>query len=270
VTPYPEGVDLLTGHERRNGNWCWRPRGTPVPLLIHTRSGRGALRVSDGEHSIAPGTTVLWAAGASQDFGCYQDEQPWDIVWAHFRPRSHWYSWLTWPMLGPGVASIPLPPRARARIDAALLEMDSSAHSSRSPLAADLALNALERALLWLAAANPGPQQLDDRLHDGLLFIASHLDHELSVAAIADSVQLSPSRFSHLFKQQIGISPARFVEMRRIERGQELLESSSLPVGAIAEMTGFSSPFYFATRFRGLTGMSPSDWRRARAHDGRG
>jgi AraC family transcriptional regulator of arabinose operon len=262
-TPFPDIVDLLTGHERRGGNWCWRPRGTPTPLLIHTRGGQGAVRAaSDERHTLSAGDTVLWTAGAEQEFGSDHDAVPWEIVWAHFRPRAHWHEWLRWPALGAGVARIPAPqPGLRARIDAALLEMNASA-GGVSPRATDFALNALERALLWLDAANPGPQQLDDRIHDAVNFIARNLAGPLSVRVIADAVALSPSRFSHLFTEQVGSSPARFVELRRIERAQALLSSSSLPIGAIADATGFSSQFYFASRFRALAGMSPSEWRR--------
>jgi len=269
-TPYAAIPELLTGHERRAHDWCWRPRGTPTPLLIHTRSGRALVRgAGTGDtHVISPGDTVLWSAGAQQQFGSHPDSEPWEIVWAHFRPREHWHDWLKWPLLGAGVARIPSPqPRLRERIDAALLEMDASAHGA-SPRAAGFALNALERALLWLDAVNPGPQQLDERIHEAVLFIAHNLTRPLSVRAIADAVQLSPSRVSHLFKDQIGIPPARFVELRRIERAQALLATSSLPIGAIAEATGFSSQFYFATRFRALAGMSPSAWRRRALRSG--
>jgi AraC family transcriptional regulator, arabinose operon regulatory protein len=264
-TPYPDIVALLTGHERRGGNWCWRPRGTPTPLLIHTRSGHGALRIASGheQHTISAGDTVMWTAGAHQEFGSDGKADPWEIVWAHFRPRAHWHEWLRWPTLGAGVARIPAPqPGLRARIDAALMEMNASADGV-SPRATDFALNALERALLWLDAASPGPQQLDERIHEAISFIARNLAGRLTVRAIADAVALSPSRLSHLFTEQVGTSPARFVELRRIERAQALLASSSLPVGAIAEATGFSSQFYFATRFRALAGMSPSQWRAA-------
>lgn len=265
-TPYPKDLDLLIGHETRRGNACWRPRGTPVPLLIHTRSGRAVVRCHGvTEQVIGPGDTVLWRAGAAQDFECPRDGEPWDIVWAHFRPRRHWRRWLSWPSLGPGVTRIPAPqPGVRARIEAALLESVGVANSG-SPRAYDFAMNALERALLWLAAANPGADRIDDRIHDAVLFVASHLDTPPSVRAIADAVQLSPSRLSHLFTEQVGISPARFVEQRRMERAQGLLESTSLPVGTIAEITGFRSQFYFANRFAALTGMSPTAWRRRAA-----
>jgi transcriptional regulator GlxA family with amidase domain len=57
-------------------------------------------------------------------------------------------------------------------------------------------------------------------------------------------------------------APARFVELRRIERAQALLATSSLPIGAIADATGFSSQFYFAARFRAPGVVSPSEFRR--------
>jgi len=261
-TPHPDVLDLLTGHERRGDDWCRRPRGTPTPLLVHTLSGQAAVRVAGERHTTSAGDTVVWAAGAPQEFGGHAGTPPWEIVWAHFRPRDHWRDWLGWPPLGAGVTRIPAPqPRLRLRVEAALLEMDESAQSV-SPRAADFALNALERAMLWLDAANPGPQQLDDRIHDAVLFVARHLAGPLSVRAIADAVQLSPSRLTRLFTQHVGTSPARFVELRRIERAQALLAWSSLPIGAVADATGFSSQFYFATRFRAVTGTSPSEWRR--------
>jgi len=263
-SPSPDVHTLLTGHERRQGNRSWRPRGTPTALLIYTRAGSAVVRAGgDGaEHRITAGDTVLWQPGAPQDFGCRADAEPWELVWAHFRPPAPWHDWLAWPSLDAGVVRLPAPPaHARARIEAALLEMDGYAHSAL-PRGTDLAMNALERAVLWLDAANPQPQRLDDRIQEAILFVSRHLDRPLPVSAIADAVHLSPSRLSHLFRDQVGIPPARFVELRRIERAQALLASSSLPIAAIAQATGFSTQYYFAARFKALAGMTASDWRR--------
>jgi len=263
-------MNLLTGHERRNASSCWRPGGTPSALLVHTRTGRAALRVAgiDAEQVISEGDTIVWAPGTPQDFGCHRGAEPWELVWAHFRPRAEWHDWLTWPALGAGVVRIVAPPAGLlTRIETALLEMDAYAHSG-FPRAAELAANALERAMLWLDAASPGSPQLDDRVREAVLFLSRHLDRPLSVRAIADAVHVSASRLTHLFTEQIGTPPARFVELRRIERAQALLESSSLSIGAIADATGFTSQHYFATRFKALAGSTPSDWRR-RARDER-
>lgn len=264
-TPSPDVRALLTGHDRRDASWCWRPRGTPTALLVHTRAGRAAVRVGAGEaeQEISAGDTVLWAPGVPHDFGCRPGAQTWELVWVHFRPRDDWPDWLTWPTLRAGVAVIPAPPeRLRQRIETALLDMDGFARSAL-PRGTDLAANALERALLWLDAASAGPhEQLDDRVREAVLFIARHLDDALDVESIAAAVHLSPSRLSHLFTRELGTPPGRFVEQRRMERAQALLESSSLPIRAIADATGFSSPYYFATRFKALTGRTPGDWRR--------
>jgi AraC family transcriptional regulator of arabinose operon len=262
-TPSPAVRILLTGHERREASWCWRPRGTPTALLVHTRAGRGVLRAGSGddEQVVAAGDTVLWAPGVTHDFGTRPGTEPWEIVWAHFRPREHWADSLAWPTVGGGVGRVPAPSQLlRTRVDEALLEMDSQA-SSALPRATDLAMNALERALLWLDAASPGEQLLDDRVREAVLFVTSHLDEPLDVTAIADAVHLSASRLTHLFTEQLGTSPARFVEQRRMERAQALLESSSMPVGAVARASGFSSQYYFASRFREFAGMTPSEWR---------
>ncbi|MCP3802357.1 helix-turn-helix domain-containing protein [Allokutzneria sp. A3M-2-11 16] len=262
-TPYAPVRRLLTGHEHRRDVRCLRRRGTPVPLLIHTRTGRGTIKVAGQptEQILSPGDTALWWAGTPQDFGPAVGAEPWEIVWAHFHPRDSWHEWLAWPALGSGVARIPAPQaRLRARVDDMLLEMDSYARSAL-PRAVDLALNALERALLWLDSANPRPARLDAAVQEAILFIARNLDKPLTVPQIAAAAGLSPSRLAHVFKAQTGVPPAQFVEHRRVERAKTLLESSSLPIGAVSEATGFSSALYFATRFRKVTGLSPSGWR---------
>ena len=260
-TPSPQLRNLLTGHERRVENRCWRLNGTPTALLVHTRAGRAFVRDAEGEQVISSGDTVLWAPGATHDFGCREGAEPWEIVWAHFRPREQWRDWRVWPA-GAGVVRIPSPTEGlRALIGDALLEMDGHADSAL-PRAAELAGNALERALLWLDAACPGPQQVDDRIQEAVLFIASRVDRPLTVAAIADAVRLSPSRLSHLFQQELGVPPARYIELRRMGRARALLETTSLPIRAIAQATGFNSQYYFATRFKACllyTSPSPRD-----------
>ncbi len=270
ITPSPEVTDLLTGRERRGPTWTWRPRGTATPLLIHTLAGQGRVHTAgSGKREVSAGDTVLWLGGAVHDFGCVDEHEPWEIVWCHFRPREHWRDWFDWPLADRGVLRVESPTeRTRAGVEEALLDMDAGVRGW-SPHATDIGLNALERALLWLRGSDEGRAESDDRIEEAVLFIARHLADQLTVPMIADAVQLSVSRFSHLFKETVGVPPARFVELRRIERAQTLLTSTSMTVGGIARATGFSSQFYFATRFRELHGASPSEWRELSRPGGR-
>lgn len=270
-TPSPVVETLLTGHETREPTWCWRPAGTSTPLLVHTRAGVGRVNLGagGGEHRLAAGDTVLWAPGTPHDFGCAPVDMSWDILWAHFVPRGGWPGWRGWVELGPGVRYVPAPDaQLRGRIDGALLDAVAAARAG-TPQAVRLAMNALERALLWLEAAAPGADQLDGRVHAAIDFVARNLDKPLDVRTIAAAANLSPSRLSHLFTEQVGVPPSRFIEQRRLERAQQLLTSTSMTIDAIARATGFSNQFYFATRFKVRTGTTPTIWR-ARSASARG
>lgn len=262
VTPSPCAQTLLTGHERRDPTWCWRPDGTVTALLIHVRAGAGRVGTgSSGEKTLRTGDTVLWMPAAAQDFGCAPEDRAWEIVWGHFRERDAWRHWMDWPELAPGVRWIPAPDATLcSRIEKNLLDMVTATHTPTKH-AVPLAMNSLERALLWLDAAAPSREAFDGRVHDAISFVARHLSEPMHVATIAEAVHLSPSRLSHLFTQQLGVPPARYVEQRRIERAQDLLETTSMTIGSIARAIGFSNQFYFATRFKARTGTDPSRWR---------
>jgi AraC family transcriptional regulator of arabinose operon len=209
----------------------------------------------------------MWMPGTTHNFGCADEDQEWEIVWAHFEPPSSWLAWLSWAELAPGIRWVPAPdPQIRARVDTALL--DSVAAVQAPTLhAVELSMNALERALLWLDQASPEQGPVDGRIHDAIDFIARHLEQPLDLATIAASVNLSRSRLSHLFSEQIGVPLARYIEQRRMERAKQLLSSSSMTIGAISRATGFSSQFYFATRFKSHAGTDPTSWRARRRQD---
>jgi AraC family transcriptional regulator of arabinose operon len=102
----------------------------------------------------------------------------------------------------------------------------------------------------------------DERVRRAADLVHSHFAEPLSVAALASAVGLSPSRFAHLFRQETGVSPARYVEEVRLERAQLLLLRTDMPIKQIAPLVGFEDPYYFSTRFRRRFGRPPTEWRR--------
>ena len=80
-------------------------------------------------------------------------------------------------------------------------------------------------------------------------------NHPLSF--YADSLKLSVSRFSHIFKSAIGKTPLMYITEIRISKAKELLLNTNLTMGEIAELTGFSSQNYFIRVFKKHTGISP-------------
>ncbi|MFT8990413.1 MAG: GlxA family transcriptional regulator [Gluconobacter albidus] len=81
-----------------------------------------------------------------------------------------------------------------------------------------------------------------ERFADLLGWIRSNLTQRLTVDILAGQVGMSPRNFSRSFRASVGMSPARAVERLRLEAARERVEGSTLPIEAIASMTGFHDP----------------------------
>ena len=108
------------------------------------------------------------------------------------------------------------------------------------------------------------PVAMDPRITRIIEEIDRRLGEPLDVASLAATLNLSPSRFAHLFRSETGLSPMRFVRNRRLERARVLLETTFLSVKEIMTQVGCSDPSHFARDFRRHYGSGPRDWRTAR------
>jgi AraC family transcriptional regulator len=92
-------------------------------------------------------------------------------------------------------------------------------------------------------------------------YIASNLDKDLSLPDLAGLSGASPHHFGELFRQSTGMSPHRYVLVRRIERAKDLLRNPMLNVLDVAVQTGFRDQSHFTKVFRRIAGMTPSQYR---------
>ena len=103
----------------------------------------------------------------------------------------------------------------------------------------------------------------DRRLLGSLVdVIDGQLRQAPSVSELAPLTGLSPSHFARKFRHSTGLSLARFVNRRRIAAAMPLLRPGDDPIAKIAERLGFSSQSHFTRVFSGMTGMTPSRFRR--------
>ncbi|MBY5987288.1 MULTISPECIES: helix-turn-helix domain-containing protein [Roseovarius] len=88
--------------------------------------------------------------------------------------------------------------------------------------------------------------------------------HRLSIAQMAESVNLSESWFSLVFKNTTGMSPHQWQLNKRLEQARVLLTDTDLSVADIADRLGFSDQAHLTRAFRQLVGRTPGSWRRDR------
>ena len=86
-------------------------------------------------------------------------------------------------------------------------------------------------------------------------------DKNLPISHYANMCNLSESRFSHFFKEQIGISPMQYLTNIRLEKATEYLETSDISILEVSERLGFQNQSYFCRFFKMHTGISPIKFR---------
>lgn len=94
-------------------------------------------------------------------------------------------------------------------------------------------------------------------------FMNANLHRRIRLAELAVSVNLSPSRFSHFFKAQTGLSPGECLRRIRMEKARQLLATSLLSVKEIMASAGYNSKSHFGRHFRRFFGLSPSEYRKS-------
>ena len=97
-----------------------------------------------------------------------------------------------------------------------------------------------------------------DQLH---LWIADNLREKLTVEVLAEKVLMSPRNFARVYKQKTRRTPAKTVELFRLEAARRLLEESDRNVDQIAEVCGFDDEERMRITFQRNLAISPREYR---------
>jgi AraC family transcriptional regulator, arabinose operon regulatory protein len=87
---------------------------------------------------------------------------------------------------------------------------------------------------------------------------------EIQVLDIALRLNLSASRFRHLFTAELGMSPREYLRRARLQRARELLEASRLSVKEITRTVGFTDVSHFVRHYKKTYGQTPRQTRHTR------
>src|SRR5918998_6406717 len=102
---------------------------------------------------------------------------------------------------------------------------------------------------------------LDKRVEKIIQMMRDDVRGELSLGELAQSVNLSVWRLSHIFKSDVGMPPIRYLRLLRMEKAKHLLESSFLSVKEIAYQVGLNDESHFVRDFKSTYGSSPALYR---------
>ncbi|NCC63437.1 MAG: AraC family transcriptional regulator, partial [Spirochaetia bacterium] len=93
-------------------------------------------------------------------------------------------------------------------------------------------------------------------------YIRQNYQKDITLESVAASVSLSANYFSKMFNQTMHLSFSSYVNQLRIEKAQQLLLTSGLPLVEISALVGFDDQSYFSKVFKKLTTLTPGEFRK--------
>ena len=136
----------------------------------------------------------------------------------------------------------------------------------------DLMMNSILYEYLYLLASKFPRNAVSPRekhisyVEDALRYIENNFDHNISIRDLADYLHIERSYLYRLFKNFTGVSLQEYLLDYRMRRACSLLTETNLSVGDISRSVGYGDALYFSRIFRQKKGMTPTQFRKDRAH----
>lgn len=84
---------------------------------------------------------------------------------------------------------------------------------------------------------------------------------ELTLKLIADELHLNVVYIGQVFKKEMHLTFAQYLNQVRIKKAQELLLNSTQNINEISDAIGYNNTTYFSKMFKKLTGLAPKEFR---------
>jgi AraC-like DNA-binding protein len=97
-------------------------------------------------------------------------------------------------------------------------------------------------------------------LEPAIQLLTADLARPLRIAEAARAVNMSPSRFAHVFKERTGLSPHQFRKQLRLEHARYMVEERGWSVSSVAAEVGYVNISHFINEFRKLFGRTPGSY----------
>lgn len=129
-------------------------------------------------------------------------------------------------------------------------------------LATALAIHLVKHySVTGLPTLQPSVGLSREKLKLTLDYIHEHFSEKIRLEAIAQSINISPYHFCHLFKASMGVSPYQYILHCRIECAKQLLKNHSLAIVDVALDCGFATQSQLTKYFSRFVGTTPKVYR---------
>lgn len=105
-------------------------------------------------------------------------------------------------------------------------------------------------------------RHLSEEIASTIRYMSAHLEQPINMDELAARVYLSHTGLIWKFKKELGTTPSQYLILLRLRYAKQLLLNHPYSVTEIAELCGYSNPYYFTNAFHRYSGMSPTEFRK--------
>lgn len=99
-------------------------------------------------------------------------------------------------------------------------------------------------------------------INKACLILSKSVMDEYSIKELSKDLGIGYEKFRKLFKEQIGISPGKYLIQKRMDYAKTCLIEKNRSIKEISLELGFPDAYTFSKQFRNIVGLSPSEFRR--------
>jgi len=105
-----------------------------------------------------------------------------------------------------------------------------------------------------------------DVIYKSIDYISKNYMKKITLEDVASHAYLSPSYFSKIFKEEMGMNFNTYLNYVRIEMSKKLLADTSVSMIDVSNLVGFEDQSYFSKVFKKMIGISPKKYRELRGN----
>lgn len=95
-------------------------------------------------------------------------------------------------------------------------------------------------------------------VEQSIRFIEQNVASHISVAQVAEHVNMTEAYISKLFRSETGRSMIDYINLYRMRKAYQMLSCGNHLIKEVAESVGIGDPFYFSRMFKKYYGVNPS------------
>ncbi|WP_410871307.1 GlxA family transcriptional regulator [Nocardia sp. A7] len=106
------------------------------------------------------------------------------------------------------------------------------------------------------------PVSTTRRIEELRHYVSRNIANPLTVTELAEQVHVSERQLTRIFRTELGMTPAAYIESARVEVARHRLESSDETLQRVAAASGFNTIDTLARAFRRQLDTTPNEYRR--------